>query len=49
VKEAAKLYFMCEKTAAGKSTHARNLAQAKNAVLFVQDRCGLIEVGRRIS
>ncbi len=33
----AKLYFMCGKMAAGKSTHARELARTKNAVLFVQD------------
>ena len=33
----AKLYFMCGKMAAGKSTHARELAKAKNAVLLVQD------------
>ncbi len=32
-----KLYFMCGKMAAGKSTHAKALAQAKNAVLLVQD------------
>ena len=35
--ERAKLYFMCGKMAAGKSTHARELARNKNAVLFVQD------------
>ena len=35
--ERAKLYFMCGKMAAGKSTHARDLARKKNAVLFVQD------------
>jgi predicted kinase len=35
--ERAKLYFMCGKMAAGKSTHARELARAKNAVLMVQD------------
>lgn len=35
--ERAKLYFMCGKMAAGKSTHARELARKKNAVLFVQD------------
>jgi predicted kinase len=34
----AKLYFMCGKMAAGKSTHASELARAKNAVLFVQDQ-----------
>jgi len=33
----AKLYFMCGKMAAGKSTHARELAQTRNAVLLVQD------------
>jgi len=33
----AKLYFMCGKMAAGKSTHARELAQARNAVLLIQD------------
>src|SRR5450631_871681 len=33
----AKLYFMCGKMAAGKSTHARELARTKNAILFVQD------------
>lgn len=35
--ERARLYFMCGKMAAGKSTHARGLARAKNAVLVVQD------------
>ena len=35
--ERAKLYFMCGKMAAGKSTHARELARTTNAVLFVQD------------
>jgi predicted kinase len=35
--ERAKLYFVCGKMAAGKSTHARELAQTNNAVLFVQD------------
>ena len=35
--EGAKLYFMCGKMAAGKSTYARELARTKNAVLFVQD------------
>ena len=35
--ERAKLYFMCGKMAAGKSTHARELARTKNAVIFVQD------------
>ena len=33
----AKLYFMCGKMAAGKSTHAKKLAKAKDAVIFVQD------------
>ena len=33
----ATLYFMCGKMAAGKSTHAKALAEAKNAVLIVQD------------
>ena len=33
----AKLYFMCGKMAAGKSTWARQLAQDHNAVLLVQD------------
>lgn len=35
--ERAKLYFMCGKMAAGKSTHASALARTKNAVLLVQD------------
>ena len=35
--ERAKLYFMCGKMAVGKSTHAKELATAKNAVIFVQD------------
>ena len=35
--ERAKLYFMCGKMAAGKSTYACELAQQKNAVLLVQD------------
>ena len=35
--EQAKLYFMCGKMAAGKSTCARELAQTKNAVLLIQD------------
>jgi len=35
--ERAKLYFMCGKMAAGKSTYARELAQTKNAVLLIQD------------
>lgn len=33
----AKLYFMCGKMAAGKSTFAKQLAQDQNAVLLVQD------------
>lgn len=33
----ATLYFMCGKMAAGKSTHAKALAQATHAVLLVQD------------
>jgi thymidine kinase len=33
----AKLYFMCGKMAAGKSTHAKELAQTRNAVLLIQD------------
>jgi predicted kinase len=32
-----KLYFMCGKMAAGKSTHAKTLAVTQNAVLIVQD------------
>ena len=35
--ERAKVYFMCGKMAAGKSTYARELAQTKNAVLLIQD------------
>ena len=35
--ERAKLYFMCGKMAAGKSTFARKLAKTKNAVLLIQD------------
>jgi predicted kinase len=35
--ERARLYFMCGKMAAGKSTCARTLARTKNAALFVQD------------
>lgn len=35
--ERAKLYFMCGKMAAGKSTLAKRLAQSRNAVLLVQD------------
>ena len=35
--ERARLYFMCGKMAAGKSTHARELARATNAVLLVLD------------
>ena len=33
----ARLYFMCGKMAAGKSTLARELANAKGAILLVQD------------
>lgn len=33
----AKLYFLCGKMAAGKSTLARELAQREEAVLLVQD------------
>jgi hypothetical protein len=33
----AKLYFMCGKMAAGKSTYARELARDRNALLLVQD------------
>jgi predicted kinase len=33
----AKLYFICGKMAAGKSTHAIELATMNNAVIFVQD------------
>ena len=33
----ATLYFMCGTMAAGKSTYARELARAKDAVLLVQD------------
>lgn len=36
--ERARLYFLCGKMAAGKSTCARGLAQTKNAVLLVQDQ-----------
>jgi predicted kinase len=35
--ERARLYFMCGKMAAGKSTYARGLARTKNAILLVQD------------
>ena len=35
--ERARLYFLCGKMAAGKSTHARELARTRNAVLLVQD------------
>lgn len=35
--EPVKLYFLCGKMAAGKSTFAKGLARAKNAVLLVQD------------
>ncbi|NQW05164.1 MAG: ATP-binding protein [Acidobacteria bacterium] len=33
----AKLYFMCGKMAAGKSTYAKQLARDQNALLLVQD------------
>jgi predicted kinase len=33
----AKLYFMCGKMAAGKSTYAKQLAREQNAVLLVHD------------
>jgi predicted kinase len=33
----SKLYFMCGKMAAGKSTYAKQLARDQNAVLLVQD------------
>lgn len=33
----AKLYFICGKMAAGKSTYARQLARDRNALLLVQD------------
>src|SRR5688572_25324542 len=33
----ARLYFLCGKMAAGKSTHAKKLAQAKDAVILSQD------------
>jgi len=33
----ARLYFLCGKMAAGKSTFAKELAREKNAVLLVQD------------
>jgi predicted kinase len=35
--ERTRMYFMCGKMAAGKSTYARELAQTKSAVLLVQD------------
>ena len=35
--ERTKVYFMCGKMAAGKTTYARELAQTKDAVLFIQD------------
>lgn len=35
--ERARLYFLCGKMAAGKSTYARGLARTKDAVLLVQD------------
>ena len=37
MKAKAKLYFMCGKMAAGKSTYARELAREQNALLLVQD------------
>ena len=36
-KRSAKLFFLCGKMAAGKSTLARELARRENAVLLVQD------------
>jgi predicted kinase len=36
-KASVKLYFLCGKMAAGKSTYAQEWARAKNAVLLVQD------------
>jgi predicted kinase len=35
--QAGKLFFLCGKMAAGKSTHARRLADREHAILFVQD------------
>ena len=35
--ERTKMYFVCGKMAAGKSTYARELAQTRNAVLLIQD------------
>jgi predicted kinase len=37
MKAEAKLYFMCGKMAAGKSTYAKQLAWNQNALLLVQD------------
>jgi predicted kinase len=37
MKAEAKLYFMCGKMAAGKSTYAKQLARNQNALLLVQD------------
>lgn len=37
MKTAAKLFFLCGKMAAGKSTLARDLAEREDAVLLVQD------------
>ena len=37
MREQAKLYFMCGKMAAGKSTHAKALASATDSILIVQD------------
>ena len=35
--EQPKMYFMCGKMAAGKSSHARELAKGTNAILLIQD------------
>jgi predicted kinase len=37
MKSEAKLYFMCGKMGAGKSTYAKELARDRNALLLVQD------------
>ena len=37
IESGAKLYFMCGKMAAGKSTHSKALARVHHAVLLVQD------------
>jgi predicted kinase len=37
MKSEAKLYFMCGKMGAGKSTYAKELARDRNALLIVQD------------